>query len=73
MTKHNDGGPAFPHRHDYGNGSWETFHGLTKRDYIAIKAMAVIISQPNLEGHDPTIVARWAYEYADVMLVARDA
>jgi hypothetical protein len=84
MTKHNDGGPAFPRR-DY------DAPGMTLRDYFAAQAMAAIISKLPLKGwlvgdtgveHEPvplsatpriqSAIAVGAYGYADAMLNARE-
>lgn len=44
--------------------------GLTVRDYVAIKAMAAIISHPGMEPDDcsRTGVAELAYEFADAFI-----
>ena len=44
--------------------------GLSIRDYIAIKAMHAIISNPHMMGTREEYVAS-AYRYADAMLKAR--
>lgn len=70
MSRENNGGPAFP-----GQG----YEGLTKRDYIAIKAMAAIVRR--YDGHSfgggPNSphykdLADDAYFIADAMLKARE-
>lgn len=69
MTKHNDGGPAFPR--EYVNAT-----GMSLRDYFAAKAMQGFIAglYANANNHgftvEGTVVA--AYEYADAMLAARE-
>ena len=44
--------------------------GITIRDYIAIKAMAAIISHPGMEPDDSSRegVAQLAYEFADALI-----
>ena len=62
---------AFPSGHNPQRGRQED--GMTLRDYFAAKAMQALIwnQDVNLESKDD--VAEVAYEYADVMLKARDA
>lgn len=45
--------------------------GITIRDYIAIKAMAAIISHPGMEPDDSSRegVAQLAYEFADALIL----
>ena len=52
--------------------------GMTLRDYFAAKALASMLANPNKEGSNcghngVALFARFAYEYADAMLKARDA
>lgn len=75
-----DGGQAFPQpiavspMGDY----CPAYPGMTLRDYFAAKALAALISH---EGKDyenrgkkaVPILAKFAYEYADTMLAAREA
>lgn len=67
MSKHNDGGPAFPIP---GLGTNEAFHGMALRDYFAAKALVGLIANPNCGG-SPTLVATDAFAIADAMLAAR--
>ncbi|MFM0044070.1 hypothetical protein [Paraburkholderia sediminicola] len=66
--------PAFPHP-DYLHAGPE---GMTLRDYFAAKALAALIGFPNKDGENcgakavPKL-AKWAYEYADAMIEAREA
>ena len=67
----NTGGPAFPFvcdaDFDYGTG-------MTLRDYFAAKAMQSILAREH--GRATTtleFVGNYAYQYADVMLKAREA
>ena len=69
-----NGGLAFPLMGmDYRNGQqFQVVHqgGMTLRDYFAAKAMqAHIAIDLNL---NPEEIARWAYRYADAMLVERE-
>jgi hypothetical protein len=52
-----------------GTNEW---HGLTKREYVAIEAMSALIKVYGAkgEGHhkDPTNLKKLAYQYADKML-----
>ena len=54
------------------NGSIQHEHGLTVRDYIAIKAMQGILANPKLIPNFDTAmvenVASRAYEFADDMI-----
>lgn len=69
-NKKQDGGPAFPFAYPEG-----TPHGLnigmTLRDYFAAKVLQGLLANPNrvvgISG-----VTRYAYEFADTMLKARD-
>ena len=72
-----NGGPAFPVVADaeMQNKAWG---GMSLRDYFAAKALAAMIGQPNKHQENcgkkavPTL-AKFAYEYADAMLEAREA
>jgi hypothetical protein len=48
------------------------WHGLTKREYVAIEAMTALINVYGSKGEgshkDPTKMKNLAYEYADKML-----
>lgn len=68
--KREDGGPAFP-TEPRGPVYGDKYDGMTLRDWFAGQALAGIIAHPNLEGWEPAITAKWAYEIADAMLEAR--
>lgn len=42
--------------------------GLSKLEWFAGHALPGIIAQPNLEGWDPSVVARWAFEIGKEMV-----
>ena len=69
MTKHRDGGPAFP----YGqrNVTERFSEGMSLRDYFAAAALTGLLS--NKEGYDRSyaFASEEAYQYADEMLIAR--
>ena len=69
MTKHRDGGPAFP----YGqrNVTERFSEGMSLRDYFAAAALSGLLS--NKEGYDRgyAFASEEAYHYADEMLIAR--
>ncbi|MEE4463881.1 hypothetical protein V2S84_17530 [Azotobacter chroococcum] len=83
MSEKNNGGPAFPQpcaengwasNNEYGQAGG----GLSLRDYFAAKALAALINHPNKDGENRgakavPILAKFAYEYADAMLAARNA
>lgn len=72
MSIMDNGGQAFPGPSFTSNGMPNGHDmGMTLRDWFAGQALPGIIAQPNLEGHNPAVVAKWAYEYADAMLAAR--
>jgi hypothetical protein len=52
-----------------GTNEW---HGLTKREYVAIEAMTALINVYGSKGEgrhkDPSKMKKLAYEYADKML-----
>lgn len=83
----NDGGPAFPVRHYSQNQStgegviFESYNGMTLRDYFAAKAMAAILAAivtdavvydiaEGTRGLDR--LARACYSAADAMLLERE-
>ena len=75
MTKPNDGGPAFPRTVQNWNGSLDPEHGMSKRDYIAVHALAGILVHPTRyrprEGGDwRSDVAEEAVSLADAMIAA---
>jgi hypothetical protein len=65
MTQ-NTGGPAFPLHPVCMKGQ----EGMTLRDYFAAKAL---VSLATYEEYPPERAAKYAYEYADAMLKAREA
>jgi hypothetical protein len=69
MTKHRDGGPAFP----YGqrNVTERFSEGMSLRDYFAAAALSGLLS--NKEGYERSyeFASEEAYHYADEMLIAR--
>lgn len=78
----NTGGAAFPQlevvsgeRDGHGDAIEAytiTTGGMTLRDYFAAKAMASIITADGVQYAVATAAhAKWAYEQADAMLVAR--
>jgi hypothetical protein len=71
MSNTNTGGPAFPHTEANGANSGDV--GMTLRDYFAAKAMAQLMLSSPVVQDDACTTARWAYEYADAMLKAREA
>ncbi len=51
------------------NGSIQHEHGLTVRDYIAIKAMQGILANPSLMGYyDFVGLAEQSYKISDAMI-----
>lgn len=69
MSDINTGGTAFPVVIDLGQGV-EWSKGMTLRDYFAAKAMNALATY---EEYPPERAAKYAYEYADAMLKAREA
>lgn len=68
MTTIQDGGPAFPVQ----DGSKWQCHGMSLRDYAAIKFAAALISTSGEEpDYEEETVAESAYKMADAMLRAR--
>jgi hypothetical protein len=61
----NTGGPAFPTT----NYSAVYSEGMTLRDYFAAKALVALATY---EEYHPERAAKYAYEYADAMLEARE-
>jgi hypothetical protein len=61
---------AFPSGHNPQRGRQED--GMTLRDYFAAKAMQALIWNQDVDLDSKEDVATVAYEYADVMLKARD-
>ena len=57
----NTGGPAFP--------TGNAYQGMTLRDYFAAKALVALATY---EEYHPERAAKYAYEYADAMLAARE-
>lgn len=84
MSEKDNGGPAFPLNRDMSInhiGGRDVSSGMSLRDYIAIKAMAALLSDPNElpdEGTDESIdtfyheTASASYEIADAMLKERN-
>ncbi len=78
MTKTNDGGAAFPQS----LAADGPFGGMTLRDWFAGQAIGAFIQRATsdkivagmLEEHiqAETLLARYAYDMADAMLVARE-
>ncbi len=73
----NDGGPAFPGAKDNDRLKVEfrKNEGMSLRDYLAAKAMQGIMGSPDImiehEGTRPEVIAKEAYEMADLMLAER--
>ena len=81
MTKHNNGGPAFPEIRIRGGDNYNQpmklyYGGMTLRDYFAGQAISQIIATcANDTTHGMTkadYFAGRAYEIADAMLKARE-
>ena len=67
--------PAFPWNITYSGNSEKALsegHGMTLRDYMAVKAMQGLISIADLDMHEDDY-ARLAYQPADAMLKARES
>ena len=77
MTKHNNGGPAFPLSDscsEYVNSNRSDANGMHLRDYFAAKAMRLYFlgeDSASLSG-DPKQIAAWSYAMADAMLKSRE-
>ena len=69
MTKHRDGGPAFPYGQRHVTERFS--EGMSLRDYFAAAALSGLLS--NKEGYDRgyAFSSEEAYHYADEMLIAR--
>jgi hypothetical protein len=66
----NDGGPAFPTPESHG----DDFEGMSLRDYFAAKAIAGILSNPNITWSDmqtERVLASHAWKIADAMLAEK--
>lgn len=80
MSKHNDGGPAFARSAAWASATNVSVSqdGMSLRDYFAAKALAAMIGHESKDHTNrgkwavPTL-AKFAYEYADAMLAAREA
>ena len=68
MSKHNEGGPAFPVPNDANVNEQE---GMTLRDYFAAKAMQALLTGSH-GGYEWDGAAEDAYKMADAMLAARE-
>lgn len=72
MSTANTGGPAFPqHGFDTVAERFTSQGGMTLRDYFAAKAMAALIQTKS--GQSMSMAARFAYDWADEMMKAREA
>ena len=71
MTKHRDGGPAFPGGSISELADRGSAWGMSLRDYFAAAALSGLLS--NKEGYDRgyAFASEEAYHYADEMLIAR--
>ena len=79
-----NGGPAFPTDNEHQNGpsTWH-YEGMSLRDHFAGLALNALIATPHawselglrpVSGqNDVAQNARFAYQYADAMLAAREA
>jgi hypothetical protein len=73
MSKHDDGGPAFPSNTSRDDG---LIYGMSLRDYFAAKALPIAESRGILHYGAPlefADLANWAYHIADAMLKARQS
>ena len=59
--------PAFP----VGSGYMRGPHGMSLRDYFAAKVMQAHLPHDGTDEVNEAGVAKWAYEMADAMLIAR--
>lgn len=68
--------PAFPHWQtwiDGGGGGRQPYGGMTMRDYFAAKALQALIPFYNDSSNMSALdIAKFAYEYADEMMRARE-
>ena len=64
-----DGGPAYPVP---GLQNDEAFNGMSLRDYFAAQALQGSLSALSENSpHNPSWLAKWAYDMADAMLAER--
>ena len=69
----NDGGPAFPFGVPYGDGGYEQFHGMSRRDYFAaaaLQGLCASFSGPCLDDAFVRDVTSRAIDVADAMIAA---
>ena len=75
----NDGGPAFPMKHDPDqwcfykeSPEWKrsAIEGMSLRDYFAAAALSGAVANPNFISAEKRVEAAWYY--ADAMLKARN-
>lgn len=60
--------PAFPTLDQTGNPeAWNTYFGLTKREYFAAMAMQACISRAKMMDTTQDVV-EWSVKYADALL-----
>ena len=79
MSNTNTGGPAFPVFPETNGGHAAAFQGMTLRDYLAAKAMAIMwyaydkgyCGMTDSNETNIKMVADGAYQMADAMLKAR--
>lgn len=64
----NNNEPAFPTLEQNGNSSWNTYEGLTKREWFAGMALMGYVSKNGLSFNDQS-VAIGCYTVADAMIV----
>lgn len=64
MSKIRSGGPAFPHEDPQ-----QFWSGMSLRDYIAAKVVAVLMTD---ENYGPKSAAADAYKVADAMIEERE-
>jgi hypothetical protein len=72
MININDGGPAFPCEHKFGDGSVWKHEGVSIRDYFAAKALQGLISEPSIKATAAEFATQ-AYRVADAMMKARES
>jgi len=68
----NNGGPAFPFRDEYCDGSFDQFTGMTLRDYFAGQALCGFISASGKRDVLAKLDAGMCYLMADAMIKARN-
>lgn len=74
MSKHNNGGPAFPTEPNTQPGSY-VHHGMSLRDWFAGQALGFVIATFDAYLPDkatPENFATESYRIADAMLAARE-